>query len=66
MSDDSQLLLKRHGIACSMRDRGSCYANAVLEAFCASLKRERVKQREYPIRNVAKADLFDYIARFYN
>jgi putative transposase len=49
-----------------MSDRGSCYDNAVVEAFFASLKRERTKRRKYKTREQARADVFDYIERFYN
>ena len=66
LSDDFQELLKKNGITCSMSDRGSCYDNAVVESFFASLKRERTKRRIYQTRNEARADVFDYIERFYN
>ena len=66
LSDDFQALLRRHGVTCSMSDRGSCYDNAVVEAFFASLKRERTKRRKYRTREQARADVFDYIERFYN
>ena len=66
LSDDFQALLKKHGITCSMSDRGSCYDNAVVESFFASLKRERIKRRKYRTRDEARADVFDYIERFYN
>jgi putative transposase len=66
LSDDFQDLLRRHGVTCSMSDRGSCYDNAVVEAFFASLKRERTKRRKYQTREQARADVFDYIERFYN
>ena len=66
LSDDFQDLLKRNGITCSMSDKGSCYDNAVVEAFFASLKRERTKRRKYRTRDQARADVFDYIERFYN
>ena len=66
LSDDFQALLKLNGITCSMSDKGSCYDNAVVESFFASLKRERVKRRKYCTRDDAKADVFDYIERFYN
>jgi putative transposase len=51
LSDDFQDLLKQHGITCSM---------------FASLKRERIKRRKYRTRDEARADVFDYIERFYN
>jgi len=66
LSDDFQDLLKANSITCSMSDKGSCYDNAVVEAFFASLKRERTKRRKYRTRNEARADVFDYIERFYN
>jgi len=66
LSDDFQLLLKRNGITCSLSGKGSCYDNAVVESFFATLKRERVKRRKYRTRDIARADIFDYIERFYN
>ncbi len=66
LSDDFQDLLLQHGITCSMSDRGSCYDNAVVESFFASLKRERTKRRSYRTRDEARADLFEYIEHFYN
>ncbi len=66
LSDDFQALLKQHGITCSMSDKGNCYDNAVVESFFASLKRERVRRRKYRTRDDARADVFDYIERFYN
>ena len=66
LSDDFQALLKKNGITCSMSDKGSCYDNAVVESFFASLKRERTKRRKYRTRDEARADVFDYIERFYN
>ena len=66
LSDDFQGLLKQHGISCSLSGAGSCYDNAVVESFFASLKRERTKRRKYRTRDQARADVFDYIERFYN
>ncbi len=66
LSDDYQGLLNRHGITCSMSGRGSCYDNAVVESFFATLKRERTRRRQYRTRDDARADVFDYIERFYN
>jgi len=66
LSDDFQGLLKKHGISCSLSGAGSCYDNAVVESFFATLKRERVKRRKYRTRDQARADVFDYIERFYN
>ena len=66
LSDDFQDLLKTNAITCSMSEKGSCYDNAVVESFFASLKRERTKRRNYATRDEARADVFDYIERFYN
>lgn len=66
LSDDFQALLKANGITCSMSDKGSCYDNAAVESFFASLKRERTRRRKYKTRDEARADVFDYIECFYN
>ena len=66
LSDDFQSLLKRQGITCSLSGKGSCYDNAVVESFFATLKRERIKRHKYRTRDEARADIFDYIERFYN
>lgn len=40
--------------------------NAVMERFFKSLKTERTDRKVYRSRAAAKADVFDYIERFYN
>jgi putative transposase len=65
-SDDFRELLEKHKIQCSMSARGNCYDNAVVESFFGLLKRERVNRTRYLTRDEAKADVFDYIERFYN
>lgn len=45
---------------------GNVWDNSVMESFFSSLKIERVYRRHYRSRNDAKADLFDYVERFYN
>ena len=37
-----------------------------MESFFGTLKKERVHRKEYRTREQAKADLFDYVERFYN
>jgi transposase InsO family protein len=37
-----------------------------MESFFSSLKIERIKGRVYRTRDEARADVFDYIERFYN
>jgi putative transposase len=40
--------------------------NAAMESLFSSLKIERVNRRSYHTRDEARADVFDYIERFYN
>jgi len=49
-----------------MSRTGNCWDNAVAESFFSSLKIERVSRKTYWTRDEAKADIFDYIERFYN
>ena len=37
-----------------------------MESFFSSLKTERTARKTYRTRDEAKADVFDYIERFYN
>lgn len=61
-----QTFLTTHGMVSSMSGVGNCYDNAVAESFFGLLKRERVHRRHYQTRAEARADIFDYIERFYN
>src|SRR5690554_8104667 len=63
---DWQSFLKANHLEGSMSRRGNCHDNAVAESFFQLLKRERIKQRIYPTRSEARADVFDYIEMFYN
>ncbi len=47
-------------------DQGSQYGSAVAESFFSSLKKERIRKRVYKTRDLARADVFDYIEVFYN
>jgi len=49
-----------------MSRRGNCWDNAVAESFFSSLKKERIKKRIYKNREIAQADVADYIDSFYN
>ena len=40
--------------------------NAAMESFFSSLKTESTARKMYRTRDEAKADVFDYIERFYN
>ena len=37
-----------------------------MESFFSSLKTERIGNKTYRTRHEARADVFDYIERFYN
>ncbi|MCM0018741.1 MAG: integrase core domain-containing protein, partial [Tagaea sp.] len=61
-----QRLLVENGIECSMSRAGDVWDNAAMESFFSSLKVERVDRKVYRTRDKARADVFDYIERFYN
>jgi putative transposase len=65
-SEQFQRLLSEQGITCSMSRSGDVWDNSAMESFFGTLKKERVYRREYRTRDQAKADLFDYVERFYN
>lgn len=65
-SDQFRRLLDDLGVSCSMSRSGNCWDNAAMESFFKSLKTERTDRKVYRTRDDAKADVFDYIERFYN
>jgi putative transposase len=65
-SEQFQKLMADHGVVCSMSRSGNVWDNAAMESFFSSLKTERTARRLYRTRDEAKADVFDYIERFYN
>ena len=65
-SEQFQKLLAEHGVTCSMSRSGDCWDNAAMESFFSTLKIERTHRKNYHSRDEAKADVFDYIERFYN
>jgi len=65
-SEDFQRLLTDQGIVCSMSRKGDCWDNAAMESFFSTMKTERTDRRAYVTRDQARADVFDYIERFYN
>jgi putative transposase len=65
-SDQFQRLMADHGVTCSMSRSGNVWDNAAMESFFSSLKTERIARRIYRTRDEARADVFDYIERFYN
>jgi putative transposase len=65
-SEQFQRLMADHGMVCSMSRSGNVWDNAAMESFFSSLKTERTARKVYRSRDQAKADVFDYIERFYN
>ena len=65
-SEHFQELLKEQGITCSMSRAGEVWDNSAMESFFVSLKTERTARKVYRSREQARADVFDYIERFYN
>ncbi len=49
-----------------MSRAGNVWDNSAVESFFSSLKTERTSRRTYRTRAAARADIFDYIERFYN
>jgi putative transposase len=65
-SEQFQRLMADNGVICSMSRSGNVWDNAAMESFFSSLKTERTARKTYRTRQEAKADVFDYIERFYN
>lgn len=65
-SEAFQRVLASLGITCSMSRSGNCWDNAVMESFFSTLKTERCNRKHYSTRQQARADVFDYIERWYN
>jgi putative transposase len=65
-SEKFQHLLADNGITCSMNRAGNVWGNSAMESFFSSLKSERTAHKIYRARDEARADVFDYIERFYN
>jgi putative transposase len=65
-SDDWIRFCKEHQLEPGMSRRGNCWDNADAESFFSSLKKERIKKRIYKTRDLAQADVLDYIEVFNN
>ncbi|MFT0211630.1 integrase core domain-containing protein [Pseudomonas sp. F1_0610] len=50
----------------SMRRKGNCLDNAVVERFFRSWKSEQINYRRYLSRHQAVTDIIDYIEPFYS
>lgn len=65
-SEDFRRQLTALGVVCSMSRRGDVWDNSAMESFFSTLKTERCNRKHYATRDAARADVFDYIQRFYN
>lgn len=65
-SDDWRRFCSANNLKPGVSRRGNCWDNAVAESLFSSLKKERIRKRIYKTRELAKADIFDYIEAFYN
>ena len=65
-SDAWRRFCRSHRLEPSMSRKGNCWDNAVAESFFGSLKKERIKKQIYKTRELARADVADYIDTFYN
>jgi putative transposase len=54
------------GIEVSMGAKGSCFDNAVLESFHATIKKDLIHRRSWPTKAEARVAVFEYIEAFYN
>jgi putative transposase len=54
------------GIAQSMGSRGDCYDNAVAESFFATLKKELIHRRSWPVKAELRGEVFEHIEVFFN
>jgi putative transposase len=55
-----------NGVTCSMSRSGNVWDNAAMESFFSSLKTERINGKVFRTRDAARANVFDYIERFYD
>ena len=65
-SIDYQALLRKRGILISMRGRGNCYDNAMVETFFKTIKSELVWPVAWQSRQQAENAVARYIDGFYN
>jgi putative transposase len=65
-SEQCQRLMAEQDIVCSLSRAGNVWDNAAMESFFSTLKTERTAGKTYRTRDAARADVFDYIERFYN
>ena len=65
-SDEWLCFLMAYNLEPSMSRLGNYLGNAVAGYFFSSLMKERIEKHIYKTRDLARADVFDYIEIFYN
>ena len=65
-SDQFQRPMADNGVVCSMSRSGNVWDNAAMESFFSALKTEGIGKEGPRSRDETRADVFDYIERFYN
>jgi putative transposase len=65
-SEQFQQLMADNGITSSISRVGNMYDDSAMESLLSSLNTERTARKVYRTRAKARADVFDYIGRFYN
>jgi putative transposase len=65
-SEQFQRLLTELGVTCSMSRAGNVWDNSAMESFFSSLKTERLARKTFRTRDEIRAEVFDYVERFYN
>ena len=65
-SNRYQEMLHDYGFSSSMRRKGNCWDNAVMESFFSRLTVELIYAENYKAVDEARAGIFEYIELFYN
>jgi len=65
-SDDSQQMLEKYGMICSMSRKGNCWDNAVIESWNGTLKTELIHRQRWNTREEARAAIYEFIEVWYN
>jgi transposase InsO family protein len=65
-SADYRRLLRDHPLLCSMSKKGDDYDNVTMQSWNHSLKVEAIQDERFVTREMAKAQVFEYIEVYYN
>ncbi len=64
--DEWQRFCRSHNGIPRMSRRGHCYDNAAVESCFGGLKKAKIRRHIVKNRDIARAEIFDYIEVFYN